>query len=109
MIKTIYIKEFTYKKEKYKFIKPLRIVFHNFLTQDCTKTCGELSIPEVLAGYTRSEPFNIEDEKELEKEYKAYLKTVWDEYLLNTNLTDEYDKQYRENWINLLKKPKDTK
>ena len=36
MIKTIYLKEFTYKKEKYKFKKPLRVTINNFMDfNDC--------------------------------------------------------------------------
>ena len=104
MIKTIYIKDFTYKKEKYKFIKPLRVVFNNFLAQDLTTPHGEISIPEVLGGYTQKDPFP-EDPKELERIAKEYLKTVWDEFLLkkDTEFTDLADIEYRHSWISILK------
>ena len=104
MIKTIYIKDFTYKKEKYKFIKPLRVVFNNFLDMDCKTQHGEMSIPEVLGGYTQKDPFP-EDPKEMEKEAKDYLKTVWDEFLLKkpNELHDTAEIKYRQAWIDLLK------
>ena len=104
MIKTIYIKDFTYKKEKYKFIKPLRIVFNNFLAQDLKTQHGEMTIPETLGGYTQKDPFP-EDQKELEKIAKDYLKTVWDEFLLKKDIDfkDLADVEYRHSWISLLK------
>ena len=105
MIKTIYLKDFTYKKEKYKFKKPLRVTINNFLDfNDCKIQHGEMSIPEVLGGYTQKEPFP-EDPKEIEKEVKKYLKTVWDEFLLKQpgQLRDEAEIEYRQAWIDLLK------
>lgn len=105
MIKTIYIKEFTYKKEKYKFIKPLRIIFHNFLALDCKTQHGEMSIPDTIDGYTQYEPFS-EDPKEMEKEAKNYLKTVWEDFVLKqpNQLKNLEEINYRKSWINLLKK-----
>ena len=107
MIKTIYIREFMYKKEKYRFKKPLHVVFNNFLASDCKTQHGELAIPEVYGGYSQKDPFP-EDPKEMEKVAKDYLKTVWDEYLLkeDKDFTELADIKYRHAWINLLRPPK---
>lgn len=96
-----YFKDISYKGKKYKFKNPLKVIINNFLTLDGKRTCGEMYIPEVLGGYTRSEPFN-----DPEKEIKDYIKTVFDEFLTkDDNTLNEYDLQYKKDWLNLFLKP----
>ena len=56
-------------------------------------------------GYTRKEPFNNP-----EKEINEYLKYVWTEFLFkDNNELDKYELEYKQNWIKLLKPPKQKK
>lgn len=98
-----YLKDFTYKGTKYRFKEPLRITINNFLCMDGKTLAGEMYIPSVLAGYTRKEPF-----ENPEKEIKAYIKTVFEEFLFvdDSNL-DEHERKYKHDWIALFKPPEE--
>ena len=105
MLKTHYVKEFKYKGKTYKFLKPLKVKIDNFICSDFKTVAGEMSIPEVVDGYTRKEPFN-----DPEKEINEYLKYVWTEFLFkDNNELDKYELEYKQNWIKLLKPPKQKK
>lgn len=98
-----YLKDFTYKGTKYKFKEPLRVTINNFLCMDGKTLAGEMSIPSVLAGYTRKEPF-----ENPEKEIKAYIKTVFEEFLFtDDSKLDEYERKYKHDWIALFKPPEE--
>lgn len=96
-----YLKDYSYKGKKYKFKSPLRVTINNFLGLDGKTMHGEMVIPEVLGGYTRTEPFN-----DPEKEIKEYIKTVFEDYLTKEDSKlDEYELQYKRDWIDLFLKP----
>lgn len=94
-----YLKDFTHKGTKYKFKKPLRVRICNFYALDGKTIHGELEIPEVLGGYTRTEPFNDPD-----KEIREYVKSEFDTYVLkeDKDLTED-EREYKYSWIDLLK------
>lgn len=102
MIKSHYLKEFTYKGKKYKFISPLRVRIESFLCSDLKTTAWELSVPELNDGFTRLEPIVDED-----KEIKKFIKSIFDEYLFKDDKDlDEYEIKYKHDWIKLFKPPK---
>jgi len=102
MIKSHYIKDFTYKGKKYKFIQPLRIRIESFICSDYKTTGWELSVPQVCDGFTRLEPIIDED-----KEIKKYIKSIFDDYLFkDENKLDEYEKKFKQEWIKLIQPPK---
>jgi hypothetical protein len=105
MIKSHYLKDFTYKGKKYSFIKPLRVRIESFICADFKTTGWELSIPDLCDGFTRLEP--IVDE---EKEIKKYIKSVFDDYLFKEDrYLDEYELEYKKSWIKMIKPPKQKK
>lgn len=102
MIKSHYIKDFTYKGKKYKFLTPLRVRIESFLCSDFKTTGWELSIPSIFDGFTRLEPIVDED-----KEIKKFIKSVFDDYLFkDDNELDKYEQEYKHKWIKLFKPPK---
>lgn len=102
MIKSIRIKDFTYKGKKYKFKESLKCRVESYLLND-GKTFGwELCIEAIPDGFTRYEP--IED---IEKEVKKFIKEVFDNYLTKDDkeLSSD-DRMYKKMWIDQIQPPK---
>ncbi len=106
MIKTIKIKDITYKGRKYKFLTPLSVRFEEFLLSDYKTKAWEMYIEETLDGFTRREPV-----VDMEKEAKNYIKNVFDNYLTkeDNELSCPEDILYKHHWISLFQTPKEKK
>lgn len=106
MIKTISLKDVTYKGKKYKFITPLKVRFEEFFLMDFKSKAWEMYIAETLDGFTRKEPV-----VDFEKEARNYIKKVFDDFLTKPDeeLHNNDDILYKHHWISLFKEPKNKK
>lgn len=99
MIKSYYLNNITYKGKTYKFKVPLRIKIESFIISS-SEYGWSLEIPSVEDGYT----INKEIVDPI-KEAKVFIKKIFDEILSkNNNELEDYEIDYKNKWISLIKR-----